>query len=662
MGLLKLFGKLLEILKKWFDKIVEKFWGKAHSGISGKIKGVSPNNIPVILKTIGVLVIIILISISFMSPEDKITGGLKNFEGEVAPSSGIENRFDSRALDNDVDKALNSLQTPVDIGTSNMGGSAFDSVTASSGSSLSECLELIEKMKSGVKLESLEASKAEQCLKDNPMGLTEAEKKLAEKLLDPNLTDAERKFLGDGLAGKLTPEQLAVAEAFAKGDKSASEAINSGNPELINALGKKLNNEPLTEAEQALLNTLGSKPDVATITPSSEPSVSGLPGGTTPAELENTALAVKDRDDELSKREADQRRDRTIAKDLADKISEGKTLTDAEVKKLQEIAQNKKAIDDLKKLQEKEKSKLADKMNKLREALSRTSATVGQISPTGVFIEYEGEDPNCKPKPFVKKKKQAPKIAYVDFDNRPLKPEEVEYIKLLRKKGSADKDLTSSFVGNLGEPLAVARTGEAQVVDVAQLKFFTDQGVKGFEIPADARVPAVLDSEILVSDKQGGVIVRVKIIQDIYDTNNVLVIPKNSLALAQSGSFDPDTGIMNLSIDKVVVGGKTITTRFTVGSGDGSSGLKGEIRDTTGKYLLGAFIPAFAGSALSYFSQSQVQPYLQSTNAQQVLTGSALAGSAEVMNRIAELAASKMLNAAKIYWAPKGIPVVLYPQ
>ena len=49
-------------------------------------------------------------------------------------------------------------------------------------------------------------------------------------------------------------------------------------------------------------------------------------------------------------------------------------------------------------------------------------------------FEYEGEDKDCKPKPFVKKKPKAPTISYVDFDNRPLKPEEVEFIKLLPRK------------------------------------------------------------------------------------------------------------------------------------------------------------------------------------------------------------------------------------
>lgn len=670
MGLIKLFGKILEIIKKWFDTIVAKFWGKAHSDVSGKIKGISPDKLTSILKVIGVIIIIILIAISFTKPDDKITGGLKNFETESTPSSGVESRFDSRSLDGDIDKALNSgLNTPVEMGTApNTGGSVFDSVVAGSSSSLSECLELIDKMKTGVKLTDTEAVKSKQCLEENPMGLTDAEKKFAEKMLDPNLTDAERKFLGDALAGKLTPDQLAVAEALASGDpekaRLASEAINSGNPDLITALGRQLNNEPLTPEQQALLDTLGKSSGTAKDGVSTSTVGTASPTVNIPKDLEDTALSIQERDKKIEDLQKEQNLARTEAKDLSDKLGEGTDLSKNEIDRLQQIAENKKTLETLKKVQAEEKARLAEQMRKIKEALGRTSATVGQISPTGVFIEYEGEDVDCKPKPFVKKKAKTPKVSFVDFDNRPLRPEEVEFIKLLRKKGgkSEDKDLTSAFIGNLGEPLSVARNGEAQLVDVNQLKFFTDQGLKGFELSADLRVPAILESEILVSDKQGPAIVRLKIIQDVYDNNNVLVIPKNSVAIASTGSFDADTGIMNISIEKVVVGGKTITTRFTLGSADGSSGLKGQVRDTTGKYLLGAFIPAFAGSALSYFSQSQVQPYLQSTSANQVLTGSALAGSAEVMNRIAELAASKMLNAAKIYWVPRGIPVVLYPQ
>lgn len=669
MGLVKLFGKILEFVKKWFDALVAKFWGKAHSDVSGKIKGISPEKLTSILKIVGVIILVILIAISFSKPEDKITGGLKNFEAESTPSSGVESRFDSRSLDSDIDKALNTgINTPIDVTTGST-GSAFDSVLPSSNESvsLSDCLELMEKMKVGSKLSDIESAKAQQCLKENPMGLTDAEKKFAEKMLDPTITDAERKFLGDALAGKLTPDQLAVAEALAGGDpekaRLAAQAINSGNPELITALGRQLSNEPLTPEQQALLDTLGAGNVSSKDTSTTGAGGVALPTGNIPKDLEDTSLSIKERDKEISDLEKQQNLSRTDAKDLAEKLGEGQALSNQELKTLQQISENKKTLETLKKVQADEKAKLAEQMRKIKEALGRTSATVGQISPTGVFIEYEGEDIDCKPKPFVKKKPKAPKVSYVDFDNRPLKPEEVEFIKLLRKKGKGDdKDITSAFIGNLGEPLAVARNGEAQLVDVNQLKFFTDQGLKGFELSADLRIAAVLDSEILVSDKQGPAIVRLKFVQDVYDNSNVLVIPKNSTAIAQTGSFDADTGIMNISIDKVVVGGKTITTRFTLGSADGSSGLKGQIRDTTGKYLLGAFIPAFAGSALSYFSQSQVQPYLQSTSANQVLTGSALAGSAEVMNRIAELAASKMLNAAKIYWVPRGIPVVLYPQ
>jgi hypothetical protein len=56
------------------------------------------------------------------------------------------------------------------------------------------------------------------------------------------------------------------------------------------------------------------------------------------------------------------------------------------------------------------------------------------------------------------------------------------------------------------------------------------------------------------------------------------------------------------------VASKTITQAFTVTSANGNPGLAGEVHDTRGKYLLGAFITSFTAGALNWFSQDTISP------------------------------------------------------
>lgn len=158
--------------------------------------------------------------------------------------------------------------------------------------------------------------------------------------------------------------------------------------------------------------------------------------------------------------------------------------------------------------------------------------------------------------------------------------------------------------------------------------------------------------------------VRVRILDDIHNPENgQIVIPKGSIAIAQTSGFNADTGVMDLNFDKVTVGsGKTLPVKLAVGSGDGTMGLRGQVRDTRGKFLLGAFITSFTAGALNWFSQQVIQQYITETDAGNALLGASMQGGSDVMNRIAEMYAGDLQNAAKIYYVPKNIPVVLFPQ
>jgi hypothetical protein len=119
---------------------------------------------------------------------------------------------------------------------------------------------------------------------------------------------------------------------------------------------------------------------------------------------------------------------------------------------------------------------------------------------------------------------------------------------------------------------------------------------------------------------------------------------------------------MDLTFNKVSIGsGKVVTQAFTVGSADGTMGLRGEVHDTRGKYLLGAFITSFTAGALNWFSESALQPYTTATDAGNALIGAGGAGGADVANKIAQMYAGDLQNAPSIYYVPKGVPIVLFP-
>jgi hypothetical protein len=673
MGFFSLIGSIFSKLAKKSQDLMKWLWGLAQDA-DGKIKGVNPSKIPKIISLIGIVSLLILLVIQMTKPEPKTTNGAAEFEKEITPSSSTEYRYDPSAIDPLLNNKINggsidSMQSKI---IDNIGTSTNDSGVLS----VSDCLDVINKMKLGTTLTPSESDLANKCIAENPMGLTGDELKLAQKLLDPTLTAEERKFLTQALNGELTPEQRDLALALAGNDPEkaalAKAAINSGNQDVINAAAKQLAGKELTEDEKNLLANLKTTPsksgniDTALGENKSTPIVGTISeSGATPEAVKDLSLGIADRDKDIKNQQQEVERAKKDAQDVAAKIQSGAELGDSEVKRLQNLTQKQKDLDALIKKQEQDKKDLADKLAKMKETISRSMITVGGKNiPTGVFVEYEGEE-QCSPKakPFVKAVKPKDKKSYVDLDNRPLNPEEVEFIKLMRKGGKTEiANSGDSFNKNLGEPMLVATNGEV-TVDTAQMIVFADKGVKDCELTADMMIPAQIDSDILVSSNGSAQQVRMKILQDVYcPTNNQqLLIGKGAIAIANAGSFDADTGVMNMTINKVTSGGKNLSFSFSVASANGMAGLRGEVRDTTGKYLLGAFIPAFAGAALSYFSSQQVQPYLQSTQAAQAMTGAALAGSAEVMNKIAELAASKMLNAPKLFWVPKGIPVVLIP-
>ena len=278
---------------------------------------------------------------------------------------------------------------------------------------------------------------------------------------------------------------------------------------------------------------------------------------------------------------------------------------------------------------------------KLKKRLNKINYSLMNRYPEGLEIGDYGNklDTSCsdtKPFRIVKRtkkntgKKQRRKrrvTKYIGPDGKPINKDLISLYKIQRKEkaklANISKKLKDPLSGKgsyLENMVALApsalgsrRNGSNNINDL----FFA----KGTSIDTETRVspelpiPAVLETEILVSDKGPSQKVRARILVDIYDKDSgELLIGKNSIAYGQTTTFNKDTGLMNITMDRTWYGNKQIDIQFNVHSANDVAGLHGEVWDTRGKYLLGTFVSAFAQGVLSAISQNYVSPYVQNSH------------------------------------------------
>lgn len=688
--------KIRDWLQNKFGILFERF----RDPETGKLTFTSPKSLPRIVSIVALVLFFLVLFSQFITSENTVTGGKEAFEKEIRPSAGINSRdVISNSLEDDPFKNLGAISRDQFGEGEKIGGKDFSGISTEGTLSVSECAPIVDKMKSNLKLTPEEELLAEQCLKENPMGLTAEELAFAQSMLDPNVSAAEKELLSKALSGKASVEELEVARALISQNPEkaaqAKEAIAMGQ-DAVNALGKRLDGQQLTEEEKALLAKVDANAKTAAEKVGEAVKGAVVEGFSelqaAPQEIADSAKpltlpaqqdeAIKALSEDISKRESlinkledEMARDQIQVSDIGSKIAAGKQLNPSEAKKIEDFSKKRQQTDLLKRLQETRKEEFGKKAQALQNSIASAISSVQRAIPTGTFIEYEGDPLDCRKIKVAKKvkKKVVAKATSLDTDGRPLRPEEVEFIKLHRKNqyevAKLEKEIVKGTdMGIPGQPInASALAGEGGQVgiqDLQQLFVFKDSSLKSFELTPDMKIPAVLDSEILISDKGKGQVVRFRIIADVYNpVTNQIVIPKNSIATATTGGFDNDTAIMDITIQKAVIGsGKTVTVNLSVGSADGTMGLKGKVYDTTGKYLAGAFITAFSAGALGWFSQQVVAPFQESTAAGEALTGAGLAGAAEVMTKISEVYAGKLNSAANIFYVKRGVPVVLFPQ
>jgi hypothetical protein len=706
------------MIRDAFQRVASAIFDKFRDDDTGKIKVLSPKALKTLVLTMIFTISFIILVIKLWTPKESIVGGSETFKKEMQIDNGIKTasytengkvvggsnplEFGGGSRD-PLDKLIDLQKNPTEEKTQNKN----EAGVASADLTVTDCLNLNDKIKTGSKLEENEKLNAKVCLEKNIAGLSASDKVAYEKLLSGTISDGEKKLLMKKLNGDLeggSPEEK-IADALMDSDprvKGADQAYADRDKKALETFVKSINGDQLTPQEKELLKKYqdqSTKQVTSAVDQAKKESAKDLANEIAKNEKIKQDLELKLKEAQVN------------AKEAAKKIQEGNAtkMSEKEQKALQQIAELNKKYEDIKKQQDQRVDQYNKAKKLAQDSWQQSDMVVKQSIPSGIGAEYitlAGKKKiKAKKKNIKIMDKTEEKISYVDIDGQPLKADKIKLVQLFRQKkyqldrikrdiknplgnnvtkeeenfnntvnNNPSNDLIASNDngrGNIDSTSLMdrerivpsAQGGEGYKID--QSVVWSNKEIKTFNFTPDMKIPAVLDSEILISSKSKGQVARIKIVADIHDpATNKLIIPKGSIAIAtvSGSSFDVDTGLMDFTVTKISTGsGKTIDVSMNVGSGDGSMGLKGKVHDTRGKYLIGAFITSFTGGALQWFGQQIVQPYQTSTAASSAITGAALGGGAEVMQKIAEMYAGDLQNAAKIYWCPKKVPIILFP-
>jgi hypothetical protein len=487
---------------------------------------------------------------------------------------------------------------------------------------------------------------------------------------------------------ELTPEEKALLDKFNRDALgSAYDALQDGNDQLKDAYLKKSKNSQLSSDELSMLKNkdgLG----VSTNDPNEL------------AKALNSDLAG--RQQEIANLKQALVQAQNVAKLAAAKLAKGGVLSQEEQEALQKFTEIQNKIKQMEDIQKGRQQELGSVVTKLQGTIDLIGSTQKTLFPSG--IEVMGFDytrcKDIKPIKLIVKQKPGKKVAkkeelFVDSNGNPLNPDQIRILKAYRitrdnklarfkqekdsllnplnnslngfnadgtpKNGKALDD-TDAFLASSGINGSRPAGQGAGGGNIGSLFISDVNNLQPFKLSPNQNIPGLLLTQILVQDKGGAQKVRVKILMDVYDPKTgKLVIPRNSIAFGSTSGFDVETGIMNLEMTSVAIGGTTVDVGLSVNSADLSTGLKGEVRDTRGKLLLGAFVSSFSAGALGAISTSVIAPYTNSTVLSDSITGAGLQGASEVANRIATMYAGDLQNAARIYFVPAGVKVVLTP-
>lgn len=495
----------------------------------------------------------------------------------------------------------------------------------------------------------------DQAIADGLLGRNKKKKELAEditKAREMGDEDLEEALLKDLKGEELTDEEQKLIDRFnSDAYDQAYEAYKEGNEDLAEALRKKAKGGKLTKEEIDEIN--GESPEDKVVT-------------------DEEIL------DQLSR---DLNRQKELERQIAEaqaKAARAAAKIDAGIKPDLEDQRLLKALTDLLEEERRLKERIAESDKLIEEALKRQRLAYERLRKTYqitrgdslVLVDIEERICSTRVKPHkvtkrnrVKKRK---KKGYVYNGKNLTRDEILMYEALMNKKkvASLDSDLFKPLGSIKYDNKRVVATRDDNSSSKIDESFLISNSVtKEIKLSKNQKIAAVQLNYINVT--KGGATVRTsyKILHDVYDPiTKQKVIPQGSIAHGNSGSFDVQTGIMQLATDTVSIGGRDVSLAFDVGSGDNTVGLKGEVYDQNLNKIAGSLIAAFTSGAINAVQTAYIDPFNDSEDIADLMSGATLGGAAEVSNQILQDVANDLQNSPEIYWVPSNIPVILYPR
>lgn len=542
-----------------------------------------------------------------------------------------------------------------------------------------KCTNLSDKVKKGITLDEFEKELFRNCLKSGILGLSDEEQKAMNMLTQDDLTDAEKKALIGLLEGD--EDSKALARALMSNDENVREAaktiLNNPNlsedeknallgvidgsvtdPSVIDALLsgdpelRKMASQYVKTGDPSILDSIKEKLE-------KKNQIKGEDGDTSGMSVPNKIKLANDIKERIKERAKQLGFEEEILEDLRDQVSQrgifpklenGEKLTPEEEKLYSEYLKQRNKVNALRRDQEKD-------IALYKQITSELEISLGSLGFTGIkedgFIKEMVEKASSNPY-------QDQKIVDLDGNVVPL-----SIYKIIKKKiqlARNSSDFEGSLVNNLS-PLDIKNSKVA----VAGLTVWSRNPLDGVVLPSDLRIPIVSESAIFVSSNAPSGKRVVFRFQDnvLNPETDEILIPLGSKIIGQTGSFDELTKLITIEkLDTIIVNGEKLDISFDVMTANGYSGIPGGVKSTRKEKITAAMLSQFMSSMSEYFSLVVQDQTGSNENLDPVtaLTAGGLDAAAKGGDKLTEMLVQDFQNAKSVFYAPKGMKLILTPK
>ncbi|MEK2647495.1 TrbI/VirB10 family protein [Bdellovibrio sp. BCCA] len=631
-GLSKLFKQMKKALiwvsekSRWIWEAISKhFFDKR-----GKPKvGYNTNK----LMMVSIAFVFVLSMFAYSVFTDKVSNfaSLTKYEEQMAETDGMKGRK--------ITKDPNSLNTSVSekVGTmygAQSGSLPVNSSTGTAGQTFTrsltkeDCLSLIERAAKNEELSLAQKDELSTCITENPMGWDEDKLANARILTGPNSPPEAKKLAQDAILGK-GPNVLDGIKPEL--ETSGISLPDISGPDLKNLFDK--NGKPKKGAVAKLVEEK-KKQDEA-VNSSSIPTLPNI------GDLRDLGDKIdqNNRDARKVKEEKDRIQKNLKENDTKNNLANGGELSPEEVANLARLNELNEQMKNL----EKERAALLERFGVIKAQIDDLSTDANlmneEISENGYLITRT-----------VKTDKRGSGVASIE--EVPLNGSStLNPIDVLSKN---DKKLKRA---------ALRRQELDDKVKLTVAAGWVTNGLEtgSLQIAKTKRIAGIMEKFEYCTDANG-LRIRAVILESIIDSRTGLIaIPKKSVLVGQAGSFSVETGRMNIIFNEVWMGQKSMKVNFTVGSGDGTVGLAGDIYDTRGRKLIATWIGAFTSGVMSWFSEAVLREYEDTKNMTTALIGATMNGLKDVAEKQTQTMMSDLNNAPVCFRLPAHTPIVLFP-